>query len=46
MRNLPEERLKRRQSDKRKETSQRITLWVIVALGLSYSFVELGKSII
>jgi len=46
MRNLPEERLKRRQSDKRKETSQRITLWVIVALGLSYGCIELGKSII
>lgn len=46
MRNLPEERLKRRQSERRKEIKQRITLWSIIAVSVSYALVELVKPII
>lgn len=41
MRNLPEERLKRRQSDKRKETIQRIGLWTIIVVSVCFAGVEL-----
>lgn len=46
MRNIPEERLKHRQKERRKETIQRVGLWSIVAVGLSYGLVELVKPII
>lgn len=46
MRNIPEERLKRRQSDKRKETIHRSCLWVIVVLGLTGGIVELTRCLI
>lgn len=45
MRNLPEERLKRRQSDSRKETMQRIALWSIVVISVCFAGVELITSI-
>lgn len=46
MRCLPEERLKRRQSDMRKETIQRITLWSLIAVSVCYSVIELIPTII
>lgn len=46
MRSIPEERLKRRQSDYRKEASQRILLWVIIALSVAYGLSEFSKAIV
>lgn len=46
MRNIPEERLKRRQSDFRKETSLRMMLWVTIAIGVAYGLSEFSKAIV
>lgn len=46
MRNLPEERLKRRQSDRRKELIQRVLLWSFILLAVSWGVAELFLTLI
>lgn len=41
MRNLPQERLIRSQHEYRKEIKYRLTLWVIVVLGVTHALTEL-----
>lgn len=46
MRSIPEERLKRRQSDNRKETAQRAAMWLTISLVLIWAVMELSITII
>lgn len=44
MRSIPEEALKRRQSDKRKDTMQRLSMWFILVISACLTGKEFLKS--